>query len=440
MVSTLLQVRQRILERGDFGFVIPNTFLDSITSTGIVSQRFFNDTNKGANDYSSVPAGIYRPQADNDADKWRWAGELKPKDSILEIAGDSYSDLDPTDEYIELWYYGLQPDIDVLNAIQNAQEKVGTRLLLPLTLVPNGGFYAGTSGWTGNGSATPGVGPAILQGRQSGRVTNTGPNGLMYSDPFPVTSGAQLYVAALGVGDLGTNVTRDSTALFVAENVTAGNSAFYNQTFTSKRPALPWKQPTVPSGCKEMRIGLGGVEADAVTRWDSVFVYQTQDGRLFLPSGIQEAWEFEALTYMRFSRSLQTSGDVYDAMSVVVDEVPRADYQVSDLPADEHTPIIQFNSWNIARHWMYYPLTIQARPRDSSFNGGLQNEDDITAQPLDMLASAAIIELLDAVSTRIPGSEAVYRSAWEKYNAAVSRRGANGPAKRKPAFYARWIG
>lgn len=420
-MPTTRQVRQRMLQRYGLGKIIENTGL-SFGTTYVQSTRHFTDDYLPTGYYRGKRAIIWRPDAATaaQADHFRRAGDYSASTNRLTIVGANYTDTTATSEEVELWYNDLQPDKEILEAIQNAQAYLGARILLPLTIVANGGFFLGTTNFTGS-SATLDVADAVMQGRTALEVTNSGANGAGYSDAFGVTPGATLHAWAIGLGDTGTNRV-------VYEDVTNSNATVGEaQTFTAKRANVAYQQLTVPDDCYQMRVGLGGVASNAVTRWDQVYINHEKDGRLFLPSAIQEAWEFEALCYQAFDH--QIDDGIYDALSVRIQEVPQADYTVSDLPGDSHTPIVQLHN----RSWLKYPLVIQARLRDSTIDT-LTADTDVTGQPLAMLAARATMMLIEAWGEKIPNGGSIHELALAELNALAARRVANGPAKRKAGF------
>lgn len=425
-MPTLTQTRQDMLGRMGIGLVILASDLDdtnSSTSAVATTDLDICDTNRTSGWLRDKEAIIYRPAAANAEDRLRFAGDITHSAtySSISIAGRAYTAKIDSDEDIEVWYDGVRPDKDVLPAIQQAQTLVSARILLPLTLVANGGMFLGTTSWTGSSAALD-TEDAVMQGRGSLEVTNSGVNGMAYSAAFGVEPGATIHAWAIGLGDTGTNRV-------VYQDVTNGNAQLGDiQTFKAKRPRVAYQQLTVPETCYQMRVGLGGSESNAVTRWDQVFVNQEQDGRLFPPLGITEAWEFESLSYLQFAR--QAEAGIFDAMSASPIEVPDSDYRVSDLSGDTHTPIVQLDN----RSWLAYPLVIQARLKDATIKQ-LADETDVTGQPLNLLVPAAIMELLKAKGYKIPDSQTLYQQAATDFDKANRMRPANGPARRQPVYH-----
>lgn len=428
--NTLTAVRQDMLEKMGTGFIVKSGYVDSTNSTTSViatTDPDITDTNKGAGYLRDKKAWLYRPTAANAGDVLRRAGNITQAATYatITLAGLAYTQKigGAATEEFEVWY-DLRPDLDILPAIQQAQSKVASRTLLPFTLVTDGDMWSsGVTNWTGS-SATPTkttTPSRVFQGHRSLVVTNSGANGYAASDAISVIPGHRMLCAAIGRLNAGT-----ATEMTLYD---ASNTAVFGETRTHAegRFQYMWQEVNVPTGCHSMQVRLGGTGASDVTDWSGCIVVDLTSTRQALQSQIEEAWEFECLTYLKFNRN--TSSGVEDANSLTPYEVDPRLYRVADLRADANQCVIQLDSMDM----LGYPLMIQAGLKDYTANP-LTTESSTTTQPLNLLSAASIMELIKSHGNKVKDSQIIMAQAAADFEPANRVRPAVGPARRQRTY------
>ena len=180
----------------------------------------------------------------------------------------------------------------VHQAIDDTLERCWYRTMAVVTLVPDGDLEEPTTGsWTPSGATVAKVAASqdLLAGTQALQVTNTGTNGYAASQRVATLEG-QRYVLEAWVAPGG------RTAELTVRNATAGTALA-----SASATGVAW-QPlrvacSIPSGCDELEVRLGGAEADAVTTWDNAILNQTGRRQFPLPAWVTrrqqivEVWE-----------------------------------------------------------------------------------------------------------------------------------------------------
>ena len=185
----------------------------------------------------------------------------------------------------------LSPD-QVHQAIDDTLARCWYRTMAVVTLVPDGDMEDPTTGsWTPSGAtlAKVAANQDPLAGTQALEVTNTGAHGYAASQRVATLEG-QRYVLEASVAPGG------ATAELALRDATFGATlASASATGVAWRPLQV--ACSIPSGCDELEVRLGGAEADAVTTWDNAILIQPGRRQFPLPAWVTrrqqivEVWE-----------------------------------------------------------------------------------------------------------------------------------------------------
>lgn len=416
-------VIDRMVTQYGLGWVIPAADITSIAAGNITFGQLIND-NVGTAHYVQQDVQIHRGTAASAADTRRPAGEFTPSTGVLDIAGANYADTTLGTESIRLIKHGLRVDYDFITAINRAQEYLGARDMLALSLASDAAMWqTSTAAYTAvNTTFTKTTTAAdVFPGqRRGGLLTNSGADGHVYQR-FLVTGGEEVYTGYFTRGKTG-------SPTLVWQDVT--NTAAIGTTLTTSESSFQylWRREFVPATCESLEVRFGASGASDVAPFGPVFVYRTNDARMVVPAEIEERYEFEALTYGVFHEN--TASQVEDAMSLETIEVPKDDYDFFFGAGQGQQSFIQFHN-GTHRKWLRYPLFIQARLPDGDVTT-VAAETDVTNLPLHTIVPKAMLEMLDAAGSRIPDAGRIRAMAEDNLRKALSIRVIEGPADKRP--------
>jgi hypothetical protein len=393
--STLTAIRQRALRELDLGLVIPNAKFDSAASTSITSADVMRNSRWSLAHFSQRETVIFRPGSATAADNVRYAGNLTNTTGALAHTGANYSDTTVTSEIPELWYDGVRPDLEVLDAINRALEFVHFSTFIPIS---HGGdldydMSASTdTNWTDvltpTTSAKATTARRTPYGLRSYNLINNAANEGTQSATLPIVPARSVKGFAIASCNVG-------TASFRFYDVTNSASTGWEAavTHSEENPMLMVQEwQAAPSTCREMAAQLLGTTDTSDIFWNGLWVYRQDNMRVNLPSFINEG--FKAPSIFQGRPRFSVASHVYDAQSLDMIELhENKDYQfLYDHHPDANPYAIMVNGPE-AYDW---PLFVEAR-LPYSHMGTLSAEADTTTCPLHLLMPMVKIRLLNDV-------------------------------------------
>lgn len=332
-----------------------------------------------------------------------------------------------------MWKSGIRPDTDVVNAINRSLEFLTYQIWEPLSLAADAAMReANVASWGTHVNATETKGttasktyPGFIRYLE---VTNTSANGYLPTASISVTPGESVMVAALGrtVSGTGCRISFGD----VTNTATFGTAITHSQSHYM----LMKETVTIPAGCVNMNVRLGGQGASDVTDWQALWVIRTQSSTPFdLPSSyIDERFKLDALAFSQFTGN-STDNYVSEGRSLQIEEIPQDDYSFNVMMTAANPSFIQFydKSW-VDGHCLPW---IQIRLPYSE-QGTLSAEANYTAAPLHLVIARASVELLRPVPVRmrVTNGDAIYNEAVKLFTDEARLRTTDGPAQRQDSF------
>lgn len=417
--------------------LIPNAFFDSASTTAIVSSNLLRNANWGPGQFSSGRGTvIFRPTAATSADYIRYASDLINTSGSLSHNGANYADTTTTAEIPELWYNGIRPDLEILDAINRALEFSMVQSFDTLSHGSNQDFgmvSSGVTSWTGT-NATPTKSTTAEfapYGVQSLRVANSGVNGYAQSVGLRV-SNSQV-VQCFGM----VSAVTATPSMILYDSTNSANIATI--TTTQVMPHLiqiPWT--IVPATCGTITLRLGGASATCDGRWNAVWAYKQGEALLPLPSYISEGFKSISV-FQAKPRMLSTSAYTYYGTSLEMVELQEGiDYTFIAHHADANPYAINITPRAIK--WAYnWPLFIETqRPASDLTTFTVDSAAETTAAPLHEIVPRIKLDLIDHLFLpRFPDEKkwpALRAIAKKELDDAVVARPIMTIAKTQPYF------
>ena len=381
--TTLTQLRQRLLRELDLGIIIPTAKLDAIAATTITSADVMRNSRWTTGHFSQRDTVIYRPSSQTAADNIRYAGDLNNLTGALSHTGANYSDITATSEIPELWYDGVRPDLEVLDAINRSLEFVHFSTFIPIS---HGGdldydMSASTdTNWTDvltpTTSAKSTTARRTPYGLRSYNLINNAADEGTQSATLPVVPTRSVKGFAISSCNVG-------TASFRFYDVTNSASTDWQAavTHSEENPMLMVQEwQAAPATCREMAAQLLGTTSTSDVFWNGLWIYKQDNLRVNLPSFLNEG--FKAPSIFQGRPKFSVANHVYDAQSLEMVELKEnQDYvYLYDHHNDANPYAIMVNGPE-AYDW---PLFVEAR-LPYSHMGVLSAESDATNAPLHLL-------------------------------------------------------
>lgn len=432
-MASLTQVINRLCTQYGIGTLIASGEIASIGNTSLTITPFIN-TNWGGAHFLQNEYIVHRYQATDAGDVIRYASEFMPATGALAVAGGAnYVDQTAAGEALRLIKWGLHPTHDILPAINLAQEQIGARDLMALSLAADASQWSSaTSSYTesdsdGGPAATLSkvttAGQNIFPGqRRGGRVLNAAANGYI-RQRFNVTRGEQIYTGVFVRADVGEFKLKWQDVSNSVELGTAISTTEETWQYVHRQESVTGGD----SGTEILEVRLQPVGTTDDAYFGPFFVYRLSQARMVLPSDITEEYQIEALTYGTFSRN--TASGVEDAMSLETIEVPHDDYGFFFGQGQGQQNFIQFHNGSHEK-WLRYPLFLQVRLPDSAVTT-LTAEADTTNIPLHLIVPQVMLNLCDSVGGKLQNRDELELKAARDLDRALGPRRVSGPAQRK---------
>lgn len=420
--TTWKTIRQRVLQEMDLGILIDSTFVTALDADSFTAPNFLLNPKYGAEHFSSRNTMIGRGEAATAADYERPAGTLIPTTGELANAGGAWSDVDKTNEDLELWYYGIRPYSDVMAAGNRALRYLffDTHFALSRLTEYDGDMAVSTdTNWTNVGS--PGTSAKDATARRT-------PFGIRNYHLINASANEGTRSATLGIRE------SDSARAFTIASVNAGpsasfqlyditGSAAYGSAVTSEEEepqllSIPWT--ATPADCKEIALNMLGTASTSDIFWNMAWLYTRGNLRLNFPSYITEAY-MAPIIFQGHPQQAGNSTNVYDAGSMeFIELVEGRDYKLLFNHHDANPYGAQFHDAS-AFDW---PLFVQAK-RPYSDVDSFTSDASTTKAPENLIVPATKLELLRTLIASDPGNSSyrmLFQQALSEWNDAKTVR------------------
>lgn len=427
-MTTIQAIFDRVVEKYGLGKVIANGDIDALVAGSFTSVKWLRNGNWGTNQFRSKSSLIQRPGAATAADEIRYAADLTNSSGLMAVDA-NWADTTLGTEYLRILDYGLHPQ-EVYDAIERGLRRIHFQNQVYASLAADADMQSSaTTSWT---ESDADAGPAttftkettasfIASGVRAGKIVNGAAGGYI-RQRFSVIEGERIYAAAPILWASG-------TAAGLALRDVTNSAAIGTATSSAHLPYMFHERlETVPSDCKQVEVRLIGEGTDTFYV-DGLHFQRESQSRLFLPSTINEAFEFEALTFARYPKNIDTN--LYDAASIQVEEIPRSEFSANFLPPEANPSFIQFHNWG---KWFGKPLILQGRRPYADLLADATDETETVAADLELACAAAALELFEMLGHRLPQGREWAARAELDYKAHGARQTVEGPARRQPEY------
>lgn len=365
MSTALTVLRQELIRQLGLGMLIPNGDITAIGASSITAGNSLRNSLAGATLYSDQKTGIHRPGAASTADTFRFAGDLTNSTGALAITGLAYVDQTIGSEAIELLYWGVRPDRELLDSLNRVLEFefLTTRFAISHLSGLDGDMALSTdTNWTDVGTtstsakaSTSGVTPEGQRAYHT--INNAVANSGTRSASYRVRQSGNMSGFTIASSEVGTSSLQpyDNTNSVVFGTITAVTSS-------EREPQLLVVRGQVPSTCKLMSLNLTNTSATGDTYWNQAWLYNHDDLTCLLPAAVTESFMAPRIVQCIPRVSSGTTG-AYAARSF--DYVPLTegvDYWLQINHADAEPYKVRFES---ARCYEW-PLMVEAKVAQSS--------------------------------------------------------------------------
>lgn len=412
------------------GIVVANADITALDATSFTAPNMLQNDRWGSNHFSSINAGIFRGTAASSADFWRPAADLNKTTGALSHGGANWSDTTDGDEIFEIWYRGIRPDKEVLDAANRTLEFIPFDSMEALSHLSefDGSMTASTdTNWTNVGSpgtsAKATTARRVPWGMRAYQLINASANEGTQSTTIPAEEGSLVSAWALSSVNVGTA----SLVLYDVTNAAAFSSA-PTVTHDEEEPML-MRQPWIatPEDCKEIALQLLGTTSTSDIFWNMVWLFKQDDLKINLPSYISEGFKVTAI-YSAMPRGANTS-NIYQSKDLRLDKLAEGqDYNFIFGQPDANPHAVIFRDYT----YFTYPLFLQVR-RPYADLVTFSADTDTTTCPIHLFMPRFKIELLDTILLpKAPGNQKLLglrAKAEAEWRAANFVRPASKPAR-----------
>lgn len=384
---------QRALVEMDVGTVVPNADISAFAATSFTAARFFQNTNMASDFLQVKNAGLVRAGAASSADFWRPAGTITNTTGVVSQVGPNWADTTVGSEEIEVWYYGVRRDQEVLKSLNRVLEfkfVTSMHMLSHLSVADGGMESTVTTGYTSVGAPTVSKVTTPTQsiplGVRALRVLNGTANHGVRPAARVVAQGRQASAFAIVSAEAGTA----SLQLYDSTNSADIGTAL---THSERAPMLLMIQnQQVPATCKFVTLSMLGTTSTSDIYWTQVGLNVYDNTRFRLPSFITEGFMAPRL-YLGVPQ-VSIASNTYDAGSIDYQALTEGlDYRLVINHAD-----VQPYKVRLLRPELMggYPIFVEYR-RPLSDLTTFSAETDSTTGPLHEILPAFKLDLLRTV-------------------------------------------
>lgn len=428
MTTTLTAGRKRILRELDCGIYLPNAYL-SVAAASFTSANFFLDPVMSPDFLQVRNTGIVRASAATSADFWRPAGAITISSGAVANAGSVWADTTLGSEDIELWYYRVRPDQEVLDSLNRVliKEFVTSYLAVSHLSGLDGDMALSTdTNWTdvGTTSTSAKIASLAFWGPYSYHtVNNAVANSGTRSNGVRIKQGGTVNAFTIATADTGTASLQgwDGT-----------NSAVFGTAVThSERRAqlLAFRGEAVPSTCKIFNLNMTNTSSTGDTYWNQAWAYNMDDPVCRLPALVTDS--FMAPKIIQGVPRYSTASNVYDGENFDFRPLTEGvDYWLVINQADSSPYKVRFRDTS----YYQWPLFVEARVPQSSLVTVAAESDAFW--DLNKVIPRWKKDLLESVyntgARRHPDWQVQYNIAKEQLTEASKARQKDSVAPAKP--------
>ena len=290
--------------------------ITALTSTSVTIPSLYLNTNR-AGTQAQDETILLRPDAATAADRKRYITSIVTSTGAATVTG-TYADTTATSETGEEWILNVDPDVDILDALNYSLRYTMVRTFYMLSNVGPDLNYdmqeAATTDYDSIRVGTPTLSVVTtarrtLMGRRSLRALNGTANHGIKTPTIANVMGHNAQAFLFGSVDVGT--------------VTAGlydvtNSAVIGDTVALEEEAemlvrVPWQ--ATPATCKEICIQALGDTSSTDAYYNGAGIVQQGNRRMYFPSAISERFKAPAI-FMAVPQETSSIANVYPAHSI----------------------------------------------------------------------------------------------------------------------------
>jgi hypothetical protein len=355
----------------------------ALTTTSVTVPSLYLNTNRGGTQAGDETI-ILRPDAATAADRKRYIASIATSTGAATVAGGTnYADTTATSEVAEEWLLNVDPDVDILDALNYSLRYTMVRTFYMLSNVDADLNYhmqeAAAADFTSVGSPTVSVvttARRALMGRRAVRVLSSGASEGIQTATVANVMGHNIQAFVFGSCDV-------DTATISLYDVTG--SADLGDTVTLSEEAemlvkLPWR-PT-ESTTKEVAIRAIGGSTIADAYYNGGGIVQQGNRRMYFPAPISERFKAPAI-FMAVPQETSSVANVYPAHSIELQPLVEG----QNFTFMFHHPDDRFLEW---------PIFVEAQIPASDL-GTFSAEADTTVAPAHVFIPRATLRVIDHV-------------------------------------------
>ena len=422
MSSSLTTLMQRALYELDIGKVIPNADISAIAASSFTAARFFQNTNMSPDFLQLKNAGAIRAGAATaaNADLYRPLGTLTNSSGVVLQVGPTWADITVGTEEIELWYYGVRRDQEVLKSLNRViTEKEYITMFLAVSHLggQDGDMALSTDSlWTDVGTTstsakatTAGVTP--WGPRSYHTVNNAVADSGTRSASMRVMTSKQFSAYVIAASEVGTSSLQgfnNTGSAVIGSAVTSGER---------KPQLLAIRNQDVGSTTKLMSLNLTNTSATGDSYWDQAWLYLHGDLACRLPALVTDS--FMAPKFVQAIPREQSGANAYDAGSFDFRPLTEGqDYWLVFNPQDAEPYKVRFANDS----YFANPIFVEARVPNTT----LSAETDVAYSAIQQIVPRFKKDLLETVynigARRLPDWNIQYNLAKEQIEKAALAR------------------
>ena len=347
--------------------------------------------------------------------------------------GANYADTTTTSEYVELWFDGIRPDREILDAAIRVLKKTWVSSWAPVSMGAESDFDMSLStdtDWTNVGSpgtsAKATTARRVRFGPRAYQLINASVNEGTRSTTLANTRSLKARIMAISSANVGTA----SLQLYNISGSADIGTAIVHSEESAQLMLGDWEVTSATT--KEIAGSLIGQESSADIFWNALWIYQEGIYNLPLPSFVSEDYKAPFIFQAIPRQKNPTYANCYVAESIEYVPLQEGrDYHLAFNHGDAKP-----HGVNLSRGWNFdYPLVVQVR-RPVFDYGSFTAETSTTVAPLLEFMPRFELELIDTVYLPKLGQDPKWAplraKAVTELNRATQNRNVTpiGPTKR----------
>ncbi len=367
--------------------------LTAAAAQSVTIPSLYLNTNRGSTQAQDETI-ILRPDAATAADRKRYIASVTTSSGLVTHAGTAYADTTFTSETGEEWQLNIDPDVDVLDALNYSLRFTMVRTLYMLSNVDADLNYhmqeSAATDLTSVGTPTVSVVTTARRtqfGRRAVRVLSSGATEGIQTATIPNVRSHNAQAFVFGSCDV-------DTATISLYDVT-GSAAIGSVTPVLAEEAemlvkIPWV--ATPSTSKEIAIRMIGDSTIADAYYNGCGIVQQGNRRLYFPAGVSERFKAPAI-FQAVPQETSTVSNIYPAHSI----------ELKPLTEGEHFTFLfhhpDANPYGVLLHddaFLEWPLFVEAQIPAYDL-GTFSTEASTTVADAHVFIPRAVLRIIDHV-------------------------------------------